>query len=83
MSTFDKFKEIVVNHLGVDASAVTPEAEIIEDLGADSLDLVEMVMASEADFDVVILDEVLETVVTVQDAVNAIENALSSSGEAA
>ncbi|WP_408956531.1 acyl carrier protein [Natroniella sp. ANB-PHB2] len=76
MDTLKKVQEIVVTELGVDADEVTPEASFIEDLGADSLDIVEVVMAFEEEFDIEIPDEDAEDIGTVQDAVDYIENAL-------
>lgn len=69
---FDKLKELVVDQLGVDDDEVTTEATIQEDLGADSLDLVDLVMAVEEEFDVKIADEDLEGIKTVGDIVNYI-----------
>ncbi|MCK8816927.1 acyl carrier protein [Natroniella sulfidigena] len=76
MDTLEKIQEIVVTELGVDADEVTPEASFIDDLGADSLDIVEVVMAFEEEFDIEIPDEDAEDIGTVQDAVDYIENAL-------
>ncbi|NJK28735.1 MAG: acyl carrier protein [Acaryochloris sp. RU_4_1] len=69
---FDKVKDIVAEQLSVDASKVTPEASFQNDLDADSLDVVEMVMALEEAFDIEIPDEAAEAIQTVQDAVNFI-----------
>ena len=69
---FDKLKELVVDQLGVDDDEVTTEANIQEDLGADSLDLVDLVMAVEEEFDVKIADEELEGIKTVGDIVDYI-----------
>lgn len=69
---FDKLKELVVDQLGVDDDEVTAEATIQEDLGADSLDLVDLVMAVEEEFDVKIADEDLEGIKTVGDIVDYI-----------
>ena len=68
----DKIKQIVVEHLGVDEAKVTPEASFIDDLGADSLDTVELVMAFEEGFDIEIPDEDAEKIRTVQDAIDYI-----------
>ena len=68
-----KVKKIVVDHLGVDESKVTPEAKFIDDLGADSLDTVELVMAFEEEFGTEIPDDAAETIVTVQNAVDYLE----------
>jgi acyl carrier protein len=73
MSTFEKVKKIIVEQLGVDESEVTPEASITEDLGADSLDQVELVMAFETEFNIDIPDEEAEKIKTVGDAVSRIE----------
>ena len=70
---FEKVKEIIVNQLGVADTAVTLEASFIDDLGADSLDIVELVMALEEEFDMEIPDEDAEKVVTVGDVVDYIK----------
>ena len=75
MSVADRVKEIVVEQLGVSADEVTPEASFIDDLRADSLDTVELVMALEEEFDLEIPDEEAEKIKTVGDAVRHIENA--------
>ncbi len=72
MSVEDKVKEIIVDQLGVDEKQVTSEASFIDDLGADSLDTVELVMALEAEFDIEIPDEEAEKIATVQDATSYI-----------
>ena len=69
----DKITNVVIEELAVDSSEVTPEASFIEDLGADSLDVVELVMAFEEEFDLEIPDEDAEGIATVQDAVDYIE----------
>ena len=69
---FDKVKEILVDQLDVEDEKVTMEASIIDDLGADSLDLVDLVMAVEEEFDVKIADEDLEGIKTVGDIVDYI-----------
>ncbi len=68
----EKIKEIIVEQLGVTPEQVTPEASFIEDLGADSLDTVELVMALEEEFDIQIPDEEAEKITTVQQAVDYI-----------
>ena len=73
MSVEEKVKEIIVDQLGVDENQVKPEASFIDDLGADSLDTVELVMALEEEFDIEIPDEDAETITTVQAAVDYIE----------
>ena len=70
-----KVKEIIVDKLGVDEADVTPEASFTNDLGADSLDTVELIMELEKEFDVQIPDEEAEKIVTVGDAVAFIEKA--------
>ena len=69
----DKIREIVVEQLGVDAEQVTPEANFVDDLGADSLDTVELIMAFEEEFDVEIPDTDAEKIKTVQDVMDYIE----------
>lgn len=71
----ERVKKIVIEHLGVDADKVTDDANFIEDLGADSLDTVELVMAFEEEFGVEIPDDAAETILTVGDAVKYIEKA--------
>lgn len=68
-----RLKKIIVNQLGVEEAAVTPKAKFIEDLGADSLDIVELVMAMEEAFGTDIPDEEAENIRTVDDAVNYIK----------
>ncbi len=65
----EKVKKIIVDQLGVDEGEVTPEAKFIDDLGADSLDTVELVMALEEEFGIEIPDEEAEKIVTVKDAI--------------
>ena len=67
-------KQIVVDHLGIDDSKVTPESKFIDDLGADSLDTVELVMAFEEKFGIEIPDDAAETILTVQNAIDFIKN---------
>jgi acyl carrier protein len=71
----DRVKKIVVEHLGVDAGKVKTEASFIDDLGADSLDTVELVMAFEEEFGIEIPDDAAETIQTVGDAVKFIDKA--------
>lgn len=68
-----RVKEIIVEQLGVSEDEVVPEASFIDDLGADSLDTVELVMALEEEFDIEIPDEDAEKIHTVQDAINYIQ----------
>lgn len=72
MSVEDKVKEIIVDQLGVDEKQVTATAAFIDDLGADSLDIVELVMALEEAFEIEIPDEDAEKIVTVEHAIDYI-----------
>jgi acyl carrier protein len=69
----DKVRQIVADQLGVDVDEVTPEASFVDDLGADSLDTVELVMALEEEFGIEIPDEEAEKISTVADAIKYIE----------
>ena len=69
----ERVKKIVVEHLGVEAEKVTEEASFIDDLGADSLDIVELVMAFEEEFGVEIPDDAAEKISTVKDAITYID----------
>lgn len=71
---FEKICEVLVAQFGVDKSAIKPETSFIDDLGADSLDVVELIMAIEEAFDIEIPDEVAEKIVTVKDAVEYLKN---------
>ena len=71
---FDKIKEIIVEQLGVAENSVTEEASFIDDLGADSLDIVELIMALEEEFDIEIPDTDAEKIVTVGDVVDYIKD---------
>ena len=74
----ERVKKIVIEHLGVDADKVVDNANFIEDLGADSLDTVELVMAFEEEFGIEIPDDAAESIVTVGDAVKYIDKAQAS-----
>ena len=69
----DRVRKIVVEHLGVEADKVTETASFIDDLGADSLDTVELVMAFEEEFGIEIPDEAAEKILTVKDAITYIQ----------
>ncbi len=71
--TADQVKKIVTEHLGVEADKVTEDAAFIDDLGADSLDIVELVMAFEEEFGVEIPDDAAEDITTVKDAITYID----------
>ncbi len=73
MSIEKRVKEIIVEQLGVNESEVTPEAKFVDDLGADSLDLVELVMALEEEYNIEISDEEAEKILTVGDAIEYIQ----------
>ena len=70
MSTEDKVMKIIAEKLSVDLDEVVPEASFVDDLGADSLDLVELIMSMEEEFDIDISDEEAEKLVTVKDAID-------------
>ncbi|OUO40069.1 acyl carrier protein [Megamonas hypermegale] len=73
MSTFEKVRDIVVEQLGVEADKVNIDSTFIDDLGADSLDIVELIMAFEEEFGIEIPDEAAEKIKTVQDVVTYID----------
>ena len=73
----DKVTKIIVDQLGVSEKEVTPEASFVEDLGADSLDIVELVMALEEEFDIEISDDEAEKITKVQEAVDFIQSHIS------
>ena len=73
MSTFDKVKEVIIDKLGVDESAITKEAHFVNDLGADSLDTVELIMEFEEEFSIEIPDEDAENITTVSSAIKYID----------
>ncbi len=72
-SVEEKVKEIIVNQLGVDPEEVTPNASFVEDLDADSLDLVELIMAMEEEFGIEVPEEEAEKIRTVQDAIDYVK----------
>ena len=73
MSTFDKIKEVIIDKLGVEESAIVKEAHFVDDLGADSLDTVELIMEFEEEFGIEIPDEDAENITTVSSAVKYID----------
>ncbi len=77
MNIEDKVKNIIVEQLDVSIAELVPEASFVDDLGADSIDLVEVVMALEEEFGKEIPDEEAEKIQTVQDAINYIENQMA------
>lgn len=77
--TFEKVKKIVGDQLSVEAEKITPQANFANDLGADSLDTVELVMALEEEFDIEIPDEAAEKITTVQEAVDYINSKVAAS----
>jgi acyl carrier protein len=76
---FEKVKKIVAEQLSVEADKITPQSNFANDLGADSLDTVELVMALEEDFDIEIPDEAAEKITTVQEAVDYINGKVAAS----
>jgi acyl carrier protein len=78
MSVEEKIKNIIVEQLGVSANEVVPEASFVDDLGADSLDLVELIMVLEEEFGKEIPDEDAEKILTVKDAMDYIKNITAS-----
>ena len=76
MSTFDKVKEVIIDKLGVDEDSIKTDAHFINDLGADSLDTVELIMEFEEEFGIEIPDEDAENITTVGSAVDYIEKVL-------
>ncbi len=73
-STEEKVKKIVMDHLGIEESKISLDSKFIDDLGADSLDTVELVMAFEEQFGIEIPDDAAETILTVQNAVEFFDN---------
>ncbi len=74
MSTFDKVKEVIIDKLGVEEEKITPEASFVDDLGADSLDTVELIMQFEEEFGIEIPDEDAEKITTVGAAIEYIDS---------
>ncbi|CAK8722952.1 acyl carrier protein [Candidatus Electrothrix laxa] len=74
MAVADKMIDIIEEQLSVDKEKIVPGASFVDDLGADSLDLVELIMAMEEEFEVEIPDEDAEKIATVQDAINYVDN---------
>ena len=74
MELLDKVKQIIADQLGIDEDEVTPEASFIDDLGADSLDIVELIMALEEEFNMEIPDEEAEKISTVGDVIEYIKS---------
>lgn len=74
MSAEEKLIDIIAEQLSVDKSKVVPGASFVDDLGADSLDLVELIMAMEEAYDIEIADEVAEKITTVKDAIEHVNN---------
>src|SRR3954464_7458351 len=83
MAVADKVKSIIVEQLGVDEEEVTPDASFVDDLGADSLDTVELVMAFEEEFGIEIPDEDAEKITRVKEAIEYIESHSKKKGRAA
>lgn len=81
MSVTDKVRSIVTDQLGVEGEQVKPEANFTDDLGADSLDIVELVMAFEEEFGIEIPDEAAEKIATVQDSINYIQEHAATAAE--
>ena len=75
MSTIDKVIEVVIDKLGVEEDKIVPDASFIDDLGADSLDTVELIMEFEKEFDIQIPDDQAENIATVGQAISYIEDA--------
>lgn len=73
MSVEDKVQKIIAEKLGISVSDITPEASFVDDLGADSLDLVELIMSMEEEFDIEISDDDAEKIILVKDAIDYIQ----------
>ncbi|MDZ8050711.1 acyl carrier protein [Nostoc sp. RF31YmG] len=76
---FERVKKVVAEQLGVEADTIRPQSTFIDDLGADSLDIVELVMAFEEEFDIEIPDEAAEKILSVQEAVDYINSKAAAS----
>ncbi|MBW4562003.1 MAG: acyl carrier protein [Mojavia pulchra JT2-VF2] len=76
---FERVKKVVTDQLGVEAETIRPQSTFIDDLGADSLDIVELVMAFEEEFDIEIPDEAAEKILSVQEAVDYINSKVAAS----
>ena len=74
VSTEEKVKKIVMDHLGIEGSKISLDSKFIDDLGADSLDTVELVMAFEEQFGIEIPDDAAETIMTIQNAIDFIDS---------
>ena len=74
MSTFDKVKDVIIDKLGVEEDSIKPEAHFVNDLGADSLDTVELIMEFEEEFGIEIPDDDAEKITTVQAAIDYLES---------
>lgn len=73
MNTFEKLKALIIEQLGIDEDTITMEADMLEDLGADSLDVVDLIVSITEEFDIEIPDEVVDNIKTVGDIVNYID----------
>lgn len=71
---FDKIKEILADQLDIEESAITPESLLVEDLGADSLDAIDIVMSVEDEFGIEVPDEIIEKIESVSDIITFVEN---------
>lgn len=76
MDNYEKIKELIAENLDIDENEIKPESDLVEDLKADSLDIVELTMAIEDEYDVTIDDDLLENIKTVEDILTALEEAL-------
>lgn len=80
MTTLEKFQEILIDHLGVDAEQILPSSNLTQDLGADSLDHIEIIMAVEVEFEIDIPDEEAEKCQTVEECLAIIEKLVAAKG---